>query len=433
MSKPRAIPWKWWIRSEPETHSPPRSCTGSARTGPCTEIAAFANRVAALVASRHGAIPDWASEETVAGPCRNEVQLIAYVDRLSGGGFRELQDLLDGPFQSLFGGVHLLPVLLADRRRRCRLRPDRSHASRFPARLMGRCARAGRRPRSDGRLDRQPCLNPLAAIRGFPQTRRYFALRGLFLTYGRVFPNGASRGRTCSRSIVHAPAFRLRRCAWTTAPNVCCGPHSHRSRSTSTSASPAGRAYLEQILREFQAAGIRAIRLDAAGYAIKKPGTSCFMIPETFDFIAELTAQAHALGIEVLVEIHAHYQDQIEIARQVDWVYDFALPPLVLHALYHAQRRSPQAVADDQPAELRHGARHARRNRRDRCGPGSRRPADSSGIVDFRGDRQPGRDDSSHEARARAARRPEPPRTTWTCIRSIALTTMLSAGAMKST
>ena len=98
--------------------------------------------------------------------------------------------------------------------------------------------------------------------------------------------------------------------------------------------SSAGRAYLDQILSEFQAAGIRAIRLDAAGYAIKKPGTSCFMIPETFDFIDELTAQAHALNIEVLVEIHAYHQDQINIAKQVDWVYDFALPPLVLHALY---------------------------------------------------------------------------------------------------
>ena len=58
------------------------------------------------------------------------------------------------------------------------------------------------------------------------------------------------------------------------------------------------------------------------------------MIPETFAFIAGLTAQAHALGMEVLVEVHGHYQDQIDVARQVDWVYDFALPPLVLHTLY---------------------------------------------------------------------------------------------------
>ena len=87
---------------------------------------------------------------------------------------------------------------------------------------------------------------------------------------------------------------------------------------------PEGKRYLDTILKRFQAVGIRAIRLDAVGYAIKKAGTSCFMIPETFDFIAELTAQAHTLGIEVLVEIHSHYLEQIEIAKQVDWVYDFA-------------------------------------------------------------------------------------------------------------
>src|SRR4030042_3201376 len=81
------------------------------------------------------------------------------------------------------------------------------------------------------------------------------------------------------------------------------------------------------------------IRLDAVGYAIKKPGTSCFMIPETFDFIAELTGKAHALGIEVLVEIHSHYLKQVEIARKVDWVYDFALPPLVLYALFNSDSR----------------------------------------------------------------------------------------------
>ncbi len=44
-----------------------------------------------------------------------------------------------------------------------------------------------------------------------------------------------------------------------------------------------------------------------------------------------------ALGMEVLVEIHSYYRDQIEIARKVDRVYDFALPPLVLHALYSGE------------------------------------------------------------------------------------------------
>ena len=43
---------------------------------------------------------------------KNQVQLITYVDRLGGGGLRELQALLAGPsspLQGVFGGVHLLP------------------------------------------------------------------------------------------------------------------------------------------------------------------------------------------------------------------------------------------------------------------------------------------------------------------------------------
>ena len=63
------------------------------------------------------------------------------------------------------------------------------------------------------------------------------------------------------------------------------------------------------------------------------------MIPETFDFIEYLASQAAALNIEILVEIHSYFRRQIEIAKQVDRVYDFALPPLVLHAIFNHTAR----------------------------------------------------------------------------------------------
>jgi sucrose phosphorylase len=82
------------------------------------------------------------------------------------------------------------------------------------------------------------------------------------------------------------------------------------------------------------------------GYAIKQAGTSCFMLPQTFAFIAELTQRMHALNMQVLVEIHSHYRKQIDIARQVDWVYDFALPPLLLHAFtFHTARALKHWIA----------------------------------------------------------------------------------------
>lgn len=95
-----------------------------------------------------------------------------------------------------------------------------------------------------------------------------------------------------------------------------------------------GEEYLDNILKIFSKNGIKIIRLDAAGYAIKKPGTSCFMLPETYSFIKNISQKAHLLGMEVLVEIHSHYRLQLEIAKEVDYIYDFALPPLVLHSIY---------------------------------------------------------------------------------------------------
>jgi sucrose phosphorylase len=58
------------------------------------------------------------------------------------------------------------------------------------------------------------------------------------------------------------------------------------------------------------------------------------MLPETFEFIDEFAGRARQLGLEVLVEVHSYYRHQIEIAKRVDWVYDFALPALVLHAIF---------------------------------------------------------------------------------------------------
>ena len=88
------------------------------------------------------------------------------------------------------------------------------------------------------------------------------------------------------------------------------------------------------MLEQLAAAGAAMVRLDAVGYAVKTAGTSCSLTPETLAFVAELTGWARELGLDVLVEVHAHYERQVALASAVDRVYDFALPPLVLHALH---------------------------------------------------------------------------------------------------
>jgi len=157
---------------------------------------------------------------------------------------------------------------------------------------------------------------------------------GLFLTMDSVFPDGATEQQLLEvyrpRPGMPFTAVTLgdgrRRLLWTTFT---------AQQADIDVRHPQGQAYLRSILDALQRAQVRMVRLDAVGYAIKKAGGSCFMMPETFGFIGEFAAQARARGIEVLVEIHSYYGRQIEIARQVDWVYDFALPPLVLHALFN--------------------------------------------------------------------------------------------------
>ena len=269
---------------------------------------------------------------------KNQVQLIAYVDRLSGGGFSELNSLLTGPLAGIFGGVHLLP---------------------FFTPIDG--ADAGFDPIDHTQVD--PRLGTWADVRALGDTVEIVAdlivnhvsssspqfldfskngtasrYAGMFLTFDQVFPQGAREAEILGiyrprPSLPFTPVTLLsgeKKLLWTTFNPQQVDIDVRHSQAV---------AYLDSILVKFQAAGIKMIRLDAVGYAIKKPGTSCFMIPETFDFISELTAKARALGIEVLVEIHSYYQKQIEIARRVDWVYDFALPPLVLHALFQQDPR----------------------------------------------------------------------------------------------
>jgi sucrose phosphorylase len=264
---------------------------------------------------------------------KNQVQLIAYVDRLSGGGFRALQDLLDGPLEGLFGGAHLLPFYFPIDGADAGFDPI-DHTQPDPR--LGtwddvRALAGGRDLMADLIVNHVSSRSP--QFEDFRKRGDASPYADLFLTFGRVFPNGASEQELLKiyRPRPGLPFTKMRlddgteRLLWTTFTS---------EQIDIDVQSPTGRAYLDQILRAFQNAGIRAIRLDAAGYAIKKPGTSCFMIPEAFTFIADLTARARSLGIEALVEIHAYYQDQIDIAKHVDWVYDFALPPLILNALY---------------------------------------------------------------------------------------------------
>lgn len=263
---------------------------------------------------------------------KNKVQLITYVDRFGGTNLAQLQDLLTGPLKDVFGGVHLLPFFHkidgAD------AGFDPIDHTRVDERLGDWCDIKSLSGHVDVMAD--VIVNHMSSES--PQFLDYSAkgadseYDGLFLTMSSVFPNGATekdlltvyRPRPGMPFSVTTLANGERRLLWTTFTPQQLDIDVHH---------PAGQAYLDSILKALADSGVTMVRLDAVGYAIKKAGKNCFMMPETFEFIGEFAARARELGLEVLVEIHSYYKRQIEIAQQVDWVYDFALPPLVLHAL----------------------------------------------------------------------------------------------------
>lgn len=76
------------------------------------------------------------------------------------------------------------------------------------------------------------------------------------------------------------------------------------------------------------------VRFDAFAYASKRPGTSCFFVePEVWDVLDIGMKPLKCKGTEMLPEIHENYKIQLKMAEKGHWVYDFALPMLLLHGL----------------------------------------------------------------------------------------------------
>lgn len=265
---------------------------------------------------------------------RNSPQLITYADRLAGD-LRGVLQLLKGPFAGAFGGVHILP---------------------FFDPIDG--ADAGFDPRDHTKVDeRLGTWNDIAGISrefdvmadlivnhvssdstSFQDWLEYGSTsewNDMFLTMSSVFPHGATEADLAK---IYRPRPGLpfttmtmsdgsSRLVWTT--------FTPQQIDIDVESAP-GSAYLDSILDAFSSGGVNLVRLDAVGYAIKRAGTACFMLPETYDFIEQLALRCRSRSMEVLLEIHGYYEDQIEIAKRVDLVYDFALPPLILDAMFTA-------------------------------------------------------------------------------------------------
>jgi sucrose 6(F)-phosphate phosphorylase len=263
-------------------------------------------------------------------------QLLVYPDSL-GGSLRSLGELLDGPLAGLFHGIHILPPFPSS--------ADRGFAPltydvidpRFGS--WEDLRRIG--ARHDVLLDLM--INHISRqspeFQSFLRHGRRSPHADLFITLDKVWPNGEPAASDVARIFLRKPDAPFSTVTidetgeqeriWTSF-----GTADWSEQIDLDVTSAATRALITGWLRSFAERGVRIVRLDAVGYVIKKPGTTCFMVePEIYGFLEWVTEVAGSFGLAVLPEVHDEYGTHQRLSEHGFWTYDFVLPALLLHAL----------------------------------------------------------------------------------------------------
>ena len=92
-----------------------------------------------------------------------------------------------------------------------------------------------------------------------------------------------------------------------------------------------------QIIRLYLNQGVRIFRLDAVAFLWKKIGTDCIHLPETHEFVKLFRAliEAHTPDAIVITETNVPNHENLSYfgnANEAHGIYNFSLPPLLLHA-----------------------------------------------------------------------------------------------------
>jgi sucrose 6(F)-phosphate phosphorylase len=264
----------------------------------------------------------------------NRPQLLTYPDSL-GGTLADVDRLLQGLLAGLFSGVHVLPPFPSSGDRGFapitydRIEP--AFGTWVDIEALGRSHAVVLDLMVNHISSRSP------EFRAFLRDGPGSPAADLFLTPAKVWPGGEPPAADLARVFLRrsTPFSTVTTDAgepvtlWTTF-----GPEPVSDQVDLDLRSPAGRGLIARWLAGLAAHGVSMVRLDAVGYVVKQPGTSCFMVePGIREFLDWVTGVAEEHGLTILPEVHDVRGTHERLTEHGFWTYDFVLPGLVLHAL----------------------------------------------------------------------------------------------------
>lgn len=263
---------------------------------------------------------------------KNEIMLITYADSM-GKDLKELRLVLDKYFSGAVGGVHILPFFPSS--------ADRGFA---PMRYDMVDPRFGtfedvRELGKNYYLMFDFMVNHISRsseyFKDFEARKDLSEYKDMFIRFKDFWKEGAPTQAQVDmiyKRKPRAPSLTVSFADGTSEQVWCTFGEEQIDLNVETETT---REFIRSNLAAMCENGASIIRLDAFAYAVKKPDTSCFFVePDIWELLYGIEDIVKKYDVLILPEIHEHYTIQMKLGEKGFWVYDFALPMLVLHALY---------------------------------------------------------------------------------------------------
>lgn len=284
---------------------------------------------------------------------KNKVQLITYPDSM-GGNLKSLCYVLETYFPDIFkGGIHILPPFPSSGDRGFApltyLKIEPKFGTWDDIHLIGE--------KYDILIDLM--VNHISAksdyFLDFLKYGRKSKYADIFITVDKIWPNGEPPSEDIEKIFLRRTEpfslFDIKETGevekiWTTF-----GKEYPSEQIDLDINSNLTRKLIVEFLENFSKNNVRMVRLDAVGYVIKKPGTSCFFIePEIYHFLDWISGIAKSLDIDLLPEVHSHYTTQYKLTEKGYWIYDFILPYIVLDTIINKRSENLYKYLNNRPS-----------------------------------------------------------------------------------